>query len=272
MAAPRLQATVNCDMGEGYSLYTIGDDEQLMKTIHLANIACGFHASDFSIMDKTVRLAKENGVRVGAHPSLPDRQGFGRREMAMEPDELTACFVYQVGALCGFLTRYDVPLNHIKPHGSGLRDDGARHRTRARRCVCREDVQSVLHGSGWNMPPTSLRRNGRAFHSRYRYEASRRLAYSELSAFTEWFADLDYDANGKLLITKKHDPVPADKVRERVTTVLETKQVTTVAGLLPLPAGVQNLSICCHSDTPGAVEIARAVKSLVDVHNDTNPS
>ncbi|KAF8826947.1 hypothetical protein HHX47_DHR5001058 [Lentinula edodes] len=80
-----LKATVNCDMGEGFSLYTISDDEALMKTIHLANVACGFHASDFSVMDKTVRLAKEHSVLVGAHPSLPDRQGFGRREMKMKP-------------------------------------------------------------------------------------------------------------------------------------------------------------------------------------------
>ncbi|EEB95016.1 hypothetical protein MPER_06080, partial [Moniliophthora perniciosa FA553] len=89
-----------------------------MKTIHLANIACGFHASDFSVMDKTVSLAKQNGVNVGAHPSLPDRQGFGRREMAMKPDELESCFVYQVGALQGFLVKHGLKLHHIKPHGA----------------------------------------------------------------------------------------------------------------------------------------------------------
>ncbi|KAJ4479396.1 hypothetical protein J3R30DRAFT_3670160 [Lentinula aciculospora] len=108
-----LKATVNCDMGEGFSLYTISDDEVLMKTIHLANIACGFHTSDFAIMNKTVQWAKENSVLVGAHPSLPDRQGFGRREMIMKPEELISCFVYQVGALCGFLQRHDLVLNHV---------------------------------------------------------------------------------------------------------------------------------------------------------------
>ncbi|KAI0667171.1 LamB/YcsF family-domain-containing protein [Trametes maxima] len=103
-----------------------------MKTIHLANVACGFHASDFSIKNETVRFAKANNVLVGAHPSLPDRQGFGRREMAMcsfrmfckyyaltdQQGELASCFIYQVGALTGFLVAHGMSLNQIKPHGA----------------------------------------------------------------------------------------------------------------------------------------------------------
>ena len=95
--------SINCDMGEGYALYRMGDDEGLMPLISIANVACGFHASDFNHMRETVRLAKRLGVRVGAHPSLPDRQGFGRREMAISGEELTNCIIYQVGALKGFL-------------------------------------------------------------------------------------------------------------------------------------------------------------------------
>ncbi len=107
--------TINCDMGEAFGLYRMGDDEALMPLISVANVACGFHASDFNHMRKTVRLAKQHHVKVGAHPSLPDLQGFGRREMKMSRDELANCLIYQVGALKGFLEAEDVALNHIKP-------------------------------------------------------------------------------------------------------------------------------------------------------------
>src|SRR5258708_27032810 len=109
---------INCDMGEAYGLYRMGDDKALMPHIDVANVACGFHASDFNHMRKTVQLAKQHGVKVGAHPSLPDLQGFGRREMKISREELTNCIIYQVGALKGFLEAEGVTLNHIKPHGS----------------------------------------------------------------------------------------------------------------------------------------------------------
>ncbi|KAF8193723.1 lamb YcsF family protein [Pholiota molesta] len=232
-----LRATVNCDMGEGFSLYTIGDDEGLMKHIHLANIACGFHASDFSVMNKTVLLAKQHGVAIGAHPSLPDLQGFGRREMAIEPDELKSCFIYQVGALCGFLKLHGLPLNHIKPHGA-VYGQSSLEVTKVFRTENNNDIAFVgIAGSA---------------HQTAAEEAGVRFV-------PEWFADLDYSAEGKLLITKyKHDPVSLETVRERsVMRLLNEKQVTTIAGL----------SICCHSDTPGAVEIAQMVKQLVDESN-----
>ncbi|ETW76339.1 hypothetical protein HETIRDRAFT_328194, partial [Heterobasidion irregulare TC 32-1] len=89
-----------------------------IQSVHLANIACGFHASDFTVMNDTVLLAKKNSVSIGAHPSLPDLQGFGRREMAITPVELKACLTYQVGALCGFLLTQQQPLNHVKLHGA----------------------------------------------------------------------------------------------------------------------------------------------------------
>ncbi|KAI0706698.1 LamB/YcsF family protein [Earliella scabrosa] len=244
-----LRATVNCDMGEGFALYKIGDDEALMKTIHLANVACGFHASDFSIMNETVQLAKANNVRVGAHPSLPDRQGWGRREMSMEPDELTSCFIYQVGALTGFLTLHGIPLNHIKPHGA-VYGMTARDMALARAVV---GVAKLF-----NVPFMGLA------------GTCHQAACTELGVpfIAEWFADLDYSPEGKLLITKKHDPVPLPEVRQRVTRLLGESKITTLSGALPLPEGVSEVSICCHSDTPGAVEIAHAVKELVDQNNE----
>src|SRR3977135_717620 len=111
-------ATINCDMGEAFGLYRMGDDAGLMPLIDIANVACGFHASDFNHMRSTVRLAKAAGVAVGAHPSLPDLQGFGRREMAISREELANCILYQIGALTAFLNAEGVKLNHIKPHGA----------------------------------------------------------------------------------------------------------------------------------------------------------
>src|SRR5215217_656647 len=109
---------INCDMGEAFGLYRMGDDENIMPLIDVANVACGFHGSDFNHMRTTVQLARRHGVAVGAHPSLPDLQGFGRREMAMGREELAACLIYQIGALCGFLRAEGMALNHIKPHGA----------------------------------------------------------------------------------------------------------------------------------------------------------
>ncbi|KZT03046.1 lactam utilization protein lamb [Laetiporus sulphureus 93-53] len=243
-----LRATVNCDMGEGYALYVIGDDESLMKTIHLANVACGFHASDFNIMNKTVVLAKANGVLVGAHPSLPDRQGWGRREMVMEPDELASCFIYQVGALTGFLKVHNVELNHLKPHG-------AVYGMTSRDLSLARAVVGVAKTFG--VPFMGLA------------GTCHQAAAEELGVpfIAEWFADLEYSPEGKLLITKKHIPVPVDVVRARVAKMLSEGLVTTQSGFVPLGAGVTNVSICCHSDTPGAVEIAYAVKAMVDESN-----
>lgn len=117
MPAPARPIKINVDLGEAYGNYICGPDEQLIPLIDHANIACGFHAGDPLIMQKTVRACKQHNIHIGAHPGLPDIQGFGRREMAFDPEELTALVRYQVGALKGFLDAEDVPLHHVKPHG-----------------------------------------------------------------------------------------------------------------------------------------------------------
>ncbi len=113
-----MAVAMNCDMGESFGLYRLGDDEGMMPLISVANVACGFHGSDPNHMRATVRRAKAHNVKVGAHPSLPDLQGFGRREMKIGREELANIIIYQVGALTGFLAAEGVALNHIKPHGS----------------------------------------------------------------------------------------------------------------------------------------------------------
>ncbi|KAJ7698255.1 hypothetical protein B0H17DRAFT_1129781 [Mycena rosella] len=230
-----LKATVNCDMGEA-------DDEELMKTIHLANIACGFHASDFSIMDATVAHAKLHGVAVGAHPSLPDRQGFGRREMAIDPDELRACFVYQIGALTGFLKLHGLPLNHLlsRVHTRRSRTKGAVYGQTARSLPLARAVVTAAQTFATDAYKVAFIGLAGTAHQ---------VACEESGV--QFIPDLDYDPSGKLLITKTHAPIPMDVIRKRVTHLLETHQITTnEGGYLPLGKGVTDVSICCHSDTP----------------------
>src|SRR5690625_3736679 len=109
---------INCDMGESFGIYTLGQDAECMRFISSANIACGFHAGDWSTMRETVDAAAAAGVSVGAHPGLPDKQGFGRRVMAISPDEIHDIVAYQIGALLGFCRRARVALAHVKPHGA----------------------------------------------------------------------------------------------------------------------------------------------------------
>ena len=111
-------ALINCDMGESFGLYKMGDDDAIMPLITVANVACGFHASDFNHMRKTVQSAKKNGVKVGAHPSLPDLQGFGRREMKASAKDVEDMVLYQIGALAAIARVEGVELAHVKAHGA----------------------------------------------------------------------------------------------------------------------------------------------------------
>ena len=170
---------LNCDMGEAFGLYKMGDDEGLMPLIDIANVACGFHASDFNHMRKTVKLAKQHGVKVGAHPSLPDLQGFGRREMKIGREELANCIIYQVGALKGFLEAEGMALNHIKPHGS-LYGMAARMEDMAH-AVC--DAADVFKVPLYGMINT--------FHDKVYTARGHKFV-------AEFYADLDYRDDGSL--------------------------------------------------------------------------
>lgn len=234
-------AALNCDMGEAFGLYKMGDDEGLMPLIDEANVACGFHASDFNHMRKTVRLAKANGVKVGAHPSLPDLQGFGRREMKIERGELANCLIYQIGALKGFLDAEGMKLNHIKPHGS-LYGMAARMEEMAH-AVC--DAADVFKVPLFGMINTN--------HQKI-YTARGH------SFVAEFYADLDYNDEGGLIITREHDAKdPADAAQKCVRAIREGK-VKTVGGK---DAAVGAATICVHSDTPNAVDITRAVRDAI---------
>jgi 5-oxoprolinase (ATP-hydrolysing) subunit A len=232
---------INCDMGEGFGLYRCGDDAAIMPFITLANVACGFHASDPTVMHKTVRLAKQHGVRVGAHPSLPDLQGFGRREMRMDPKELADCLIYQVGALKAFLDAEGMALNHIKPHGA-LYGMAARSEEIANAVCDAADVFKVpLLGMARTKHEEVYTKRGFKF-------------------IPEFYVDLDYDKDGKLIITREHVAWDPEVAAKRTVRAITEKKVKTVDGNdIPMTADC----ICVHSDTPGAVAVAKAVKEAI---------
>ena len=241
-----MAVVINCDMGEAFGLYRMGDDEAIMPLITVANVACGFHASDPVVMHKTVRLAKQHGVKVGAHPSFPDLQGFGRREMKIPRAELADIITYQVGALKGFLEAEGMVLNHIKPHGV-LYGMAARQEEVAQAvCDATEIFGVPLYGMAGTLHEQVYGARGLRFVS-------------------EFYADLDYDENGGLIITREHAAVDPKAAAERCVRAIEEGKVKSVAGNdVPVRAD----AVCVHSDTPNAVEIAQAVKQALAPYMD----
>jgi len=232
---------INCDMGESFGLYTIGDDKGLMPLITIANVACGFHASDPNHMRSTVQLAKTHGVAVGAHPSLPDLAGFGRREMKMGRDEMANLLIYQVGALKGFLDAEGMTLSHIKPHGSlygmAARQEHIAHAV----CDAADVFQVPLFGMAGTLHEEIYTARGHRF-------------------VAEFYADLFYDDTGGLIITQVHDSVdPADAAARSLRAI--EAGVTASTGNVDVPVGAD--TVCVHSDTPNAVAVAQAVRAAI---------
>lgn len=241
-------ATINCDMGESFGLYRMGDDAGLMPHIDIANVACGFHASDFNHMRATVRLAGKHGVKVGAHPSLPDLQGFGRREMKIDREELANCVIYQIGALKGFLDAEGLPLNHIKPHGA-LYGMAAREREIAEAICDAADLYNVpILGLVGTMHEQVYTARGHGF-------------------IAEYFADLDYRDDGGLIITREHEAKDPAEAAARCLRAVEEGMTKTIGGK-DVKVGAQ--TICIHSDTPNAVDIAIAVRAAIKPHLDAS--
>lgn len=232
---------LNCDMGESFGPWRLGEDEALMPLVSLANVACGFHAGDPMVMRRTVALAKEHGVHVGAHPSYPDLQGFGRRGMDMESGELTAMVLYQAGALKAFLDAQGMALNHLKPHGS-LYGRAARD---AAVCHAIADAAEILDVPIMGMAGTQ---HETVYTSR------------GLTLLAEYYADLDYDDGGSLIITRHHAAYDPKEVRRRVLRVVRDGVAVARSGS---EIAMRAETICVHSDTPGAAELARAVRDAI---------
>ena len=236
-----MRVTINCDMGEGFGIYSMGDDERCMPFVTHANIACGFHASDPSIMWRTVAAAKQAGIGIGAHPGIADREGFGRREIAMSRKEVAACVLYQVGALQAFLTAEGIAMSHLKPHGAlfGMAQKD-------------EEVANGIADAALAMDLPVIAFSDCAMSEVF---AKRGVPYC-----CEFYADLDYDDDGRQIIALHHEPVKEEDAVERVLrAVNEGKAFSTTGREIDVVAD----SICVHSDTPGALAIARAVHNVL---------
>ncbi len=241
-----MTVAMNCDMGESFGLYKMGDDEGMMPLISVANVACGFHGSDPNHMRATVRLAKAHGVKVGAHPSLPDLQGFGRREMKIGREELANLIIYQVGALKGFLDAEGMALNHIKPHGA-LYGMAARMEHIAQAVCDAADVFKVpLFGMKNTLHEKVYTERGHAF-------------------VAEFYADLQYNDDGGLIITRVHDAVDPDDAARRCLRAIEEGKTASVNGV---DVEVGSDCVCVHSDTPNALEVAQRVRETIKPYLD----
>jgi 5-oxoprolinase (ATP-hydrolysing) subunit A len=238
---------INCDMGESFGIYRLGDDEAIMPIITAANVACGFHASDFNHMRRTVQLARKHGVKVGAHPSLPDLQGFGRREMKISREELANCLIYQIGALKGFLEAEGTPLNHIKPHGSLYGMAGRNEEIAHAICDAADVFKVPLLGMIGTLHETVYEKRGHALLS-------------------EFYTDLDYGDDGLVVITREHHAVDPAQAASRTVRAVREGRVRTLGGK---EVKVRADTICVHSDTPNAVAIARAVRDALAAYAPT---
>jgi len=237
-----MQTNINCDMGESFGIYKMGNDEAIMPYITEANIACGFHGSDPNHIRRTVELCARHGVKVGAHFSLPDLPGFGRREMKIDREEMANIILYQIGALKGFLDAAGIQLCHMKPHGAlygmAAREEHIAH------AIC-----DACHA--YAVPVFGL--SGTLHEEIY---TARGLEF-----VAEFFADLDYDQNGKLLITREHPVLDPQSVGKKALRAVTEGKVTSVTGEdVPVTAK----TICIHSDTPNVVDIAKAVRSALE--------
>ncbi|MFC4600740.1 LamB/YcsF family protein [Cohnella hongkongensis] len=234
---------LNCDLGEGFGAYKLGRDEDLLRLVSSANIACGFHAGDPATMRRTVKLALDRGVAIGAHPGLPDLTGFGRREMDISPEEAYELLVYQVGALWGFVRAEGASLQHVKAHGA-LYHMAARHAGLAQamaEAVCRIDPSLVLFGPAGSELLAAGERVG-------------------LRTASEAFADRTYQADGSLTPRRLPDAVLTDEERaaeQAVRMVTEGKVRTQQQTELAIRAD----TICVHGDGARAVEFAARIRA-----------
>src|SRR6478672_8128660 len=233
---------LNCDLGESFGAYTIGADEAVMGSITSANVACGYHGGDPGVMRRTIRLARDAGVAVGAHPGFPDLVGFGRREMRMAPQDVEDMVLYQVGALGGLAHSEGVGLSHVKAHGAlynmAVKDEAIA--AAIARAVAAFDRSLIFFA----LPGSQLAHAGTA--------AGLRVAF-------EGFADRAYEPDGSLTPRSRPGAVihDVDAVVARAVRMVVEGAVSTTGGTA---LTVRVDTICTHGDTPGAQSLTRALR------------
>lgn len=233
---------LNCDLGESFGSYTIGNDDQVIPLITSANVACGYHASDPVVMDQTLSMAKEAGIRIGAHPGFPDLMGFGRRNLSVSPTEAKAYVLYQLGALDAFCRVHGMKMQHVKPHGAFY--NMAAKDYELSRAIC-EGIREfdpqliVLALSGG--------------------ELARAARDMGLRTALEVFADRAYEEDGSLVNRRKAGAMITDEDQAvaRVVRMVKEKKVTAVTGKdIPIQAD----SVCVHGDGAKALAFVEKIR------------
>jgi len=242
-----MEINLNADLGESFGPWKMGDDAAMLELVRSASIACGFHAGDPLIMRRTLRTAKRHGVSVGAHPSFPDLQGFGRRPMRLAADELQAMILYQLAALAGMAHVEGLPMTHVKPHGalSNMASEDVNLAQRVACAVSSFDADLILLAPAGSRLMDAGKAEG-------------------LRVAGEIFADRAYTETGHLMPRSQPGAVLTDEAGcvEHVLRMLDAGGIVTASGKT-LPVTFH--SICVHGDSPHALATARAVRAaLVD--------
>lgn len=242
---------INCDMGESYGNFKVGNDQAIFPYITSCNIACGFHGGDPLHMEKTIQRALAYGLQIGAHPSYPDLAGFGRRKMQIKPDELKALLKYQIGALKGMVESYGGQLTYVKPHGA-LYNTAAHQRTEALAIIqAVQEMDSALYLMGLAGSPLA-----------------QLATEQQISFVAEAFADRKYMADGSLRSRSEVGAViesPAEAAQQ-VVDIVTRQSVDTYEGE-SYPIAAQ--SICIHGDNPAATAILQKIDEALEKHQIT---
>lgn len=238
-----MRIDLNADVGESYGPYSYGDDASVIRSVSSVNVAAGFHAGDPTVLRQTIRLAREHGVAVGAHPSFPDRQGFGRRQMTLDAADAQDMVLYQVAAVAGVARAEGTLLTHVKPHGA-LYTMSTHDRSLAEAiaaAVFAFDPELVLYAP----PRSALAAAGRAIGLRVAIEA---------------FADRAYEPDGTLVPRGQPGAVIVS-VEEVVTRAMQMATERTVVAVDGSTIQIDADTLCIHGDTPGAASMAAWIRA-----------
>ncbi len=242
---------INCDMGESFGAYKIGMDEEVMRYITSANIACGFHAGDPVVMDKTIKTGVENNVRIGAHPGYPDLLGFGRRSMALTLDEVKNYLLYQLGAINAFCKIHNTKLQHVKPHGALYLD-----------AVDNKDLAKTIAQGIISFDPdlffVALAGKKGEIMRQVGQEMGLKIAY-------EAFPDRAYTPEGNLVSRKEPGAVISDP------DIVAKRALNMANGFVKAIDGtiidLEVTTLCVHGDNIAAVQLVKKIKQVLESNN-----
>lgn len=244
-----IKVDLNCDLGESFGNYKIGMDEEIIPLISSANIACGFHAGDPIVMNKTIKRAQEYKIGIGAHPGFIDLMGFGRRNINVTPEEAKNYITYQLGALYGFCRKYNVEIQHVKPHGALYNMAGKDYDLAKAICtaIYEFDKNIILLGLAGSELINAAKDVG-------------------LKVANEFFADRAYEDDGSLVARSKDGAVIHDEnlAIERVIKAVKHQKVTSINGK---EISIKVDSICVHGDNIRALEFVKTIKQRLEEEN-----